>query len=120
MSDRPPDCPLTRRQWQIMLLLADGMTGQEIALHLGMSPSTVRRHSHGAFQRLGVPNTAAAVAAIYRNGWVGYEVPPKPDRWPPLVRSYLEALDRYLATGDPRAREAMSIAVGGMRDGARA
>ncbi len=40
------------------------MAGKQIARALGISPKTVEQHKTRAFKRLGVPNQAAAVAAL--------------------------------------------------------
>ena len=54
---------LTPRQWQLIRLAAAGHTNSEIAARLFVSPLTVRKHFENIFDRLGVSNRAAAVAA---------------------------------------------------------
>jgi DNA-binding CsgD family transcriptional regulator len=53
--------PLTPRQRQILSLVAQGMAGKQVARRLGISPKTVEQHKTRMFERLGVPNQAAAV-----------------------------------------------------------
>jgi DNA-binding NarL/FixJ family response regulator len=52
---------LTRRQRQILDLVAQGLAGKQVARRLGISPKTVEQHKTRMFERLGVPNQAAAV-----------------------------------------------------------
>lgn len=65
---------LTSRQREILRLVAGGMSGKQVARQLGISPKTVERHKTRIFERLGVPNQAAAVAAMLGTdrgrGWI--------------------------------------------------
>lgn len=48
---------LTNREFEILyLMLKNGMTNEEIASHLFISPSTVKRHISNAYQKLGINN----------------------------------------------------------------
>lgn len=59
---------LTRREQEILALVADGKTNQEIAQTLYIAPGTVRVHVHAILQKLEVHDrTQAAVIAIKRN-----------------------------------------------------
>lgn len=59
---------LTRREQEILALIADGKTNQEIAQMLYIAPGTVRVHVHTILQKLDVRDrTQAAVIAIQRN-----------------------------------------------------
>jgi NarL family two-component system response regulator LiaR len=58
--------PLTSRQGEILALLGEGHSDQEIARTLHLEEGTVRSHVHRIIQRLGVDNRAQAVA--YANG----------------------------------------------------
>jgi two-component system NarL family response regulator len=56
---------LTRREQEILALIADGKTNQEIAQMLYIAPGTVRVHVHAILQKLDVRDrTQAAVLAI--------------------------------------------------------
>lgn len=44
---------LTRRQQQIVPLIAQGLTNKEIASHLSLSEQTVKNHVHGIMRRVG-------------------------------------------------------------------
>lgn len=55
---------LTRRQREIVGLIAQGASDKEIARRLGISTATAQKHVANLLHRLGVPNRAAAVAAV--------------------------------------------------------
>jgi predicted ATPase/DNA-binding CsgD family transcriptional regulator len=64
----PPAQPLTRRQLDVVGLLAGGFSNKEIAGHLGMTPKTVMHHTVAIYQRLGVRGRSEAVAWAIRAG----------------------------------------------------
>ncbi len=55
---------LTRREVEVLRLMAAGATNRALAQQLHVSPATIRNHTHNIFEKLGVPNrlTAAAYA----------------------------------------------------------
>lgn len=56
---------LTERETQVLQWLADGLTNKEIALHLGISPRTVKFHLDNVYSKLGVSTrTEAAIYAL--------------------------------------------------------
>ena len=55
---------LTRREHEVVLLVAEGLTNAEIARELWISPGTVRRHLENVFAKLRVHTRTAAVARI--------------------------------------------------------
>ncbi len=55
---------LTARQRQIIRLIAEGASDKEIAGALGIATATAQKHVTNILGRLGVPNRAAAVAAV--------------------------------------------------------
>lgn len=55
---------LTRRQQEIIKLIARGATDKEIAGVLGIAQATAQKHVTNILQRLHVPNRAAAVAVM--------------------------------------------------------
>jgi two-component system, NarL family, response regulator LiaR len=63
---RPVGGPLTARQWQVLDLLCEGRTTEEIAAALTVSPETVRSHVKGIFRRLNVRSREEAVAVACR------------------------------------------------------
>ncbi len=62
--------PITRRQRQILQLLADGLTTAEAAERLGLSGETVRTHAKATLPRLGARDRAHAVAIALRAGLI--------------------------------------------------
>jgi DNA-binding NarL/FixJ family response regulator len=61
---------LSRREHEILLLLAEGKTEIEIAVDLVLSPKTVATHIQNTLRKLGVHSRTQAVAAAYRDGLV--------------------------------------------------
>lgn len=64
-SDHPSNAAaakLTRRQRQILSLVARGASDKEIGGVLGISTATAQKHVTNLLRRLGAPNRAAAVA----------------------------------------------------------
>jgi DNA-binding NarL/FixJ family response regulator len=60
--DRPPGLHgLTRREWEVLKLLCDGASTEEIADRLLLSPVTVRRHVSRMLAKLGVSSRAEAI-----------------------------------------------------------
>lgn len=58
---------LSSRESEILAMLADGMTGEEIARHLVLSPETVRTHIRNAMEKLDArTRTQAVVMALDR------------------------------------------------------
>jgi putative nucleotidyltransferase with HDIG domain len=62
--------PLSRRQHEILRLLAVGKANKEIARELGLTPSTVRSHQHSIYTKLDVADRAQAVLLASRRGWI--------------------------------------------------
>jgi DNA-binding NarL/FixJ family response regulator len=61
---------LTRRELEVLGLLADGLTNPQIASRLYLSERTVAHHVSAVLQKLGQPNRSAAVATAVRRGIV--------------------------------------------------
>lgn len=57
---------LTRRQREVLALVADGLSDRDIADKLCLSPHTVHRHVANVLDRLGVSSRTAAVARALR------------------------------------------------------
>jgi LuxR family maltose regulon positive regulatory protein len=53
--------PLTKREQEILALLAAGLTNQEIADQLVISPQTVKKHTGNIYGKLGARNRTEAV-----------------------------------------------------------
>ncbi|MFL5627467.1 MAG: LuxR C-terminal-related transcriptional regulator, partial [Ktedonobacteraceae bacterium] len=61
---------LTKREQEVLRLVAEGHTDREVAEILVLSPRTVNRHLSNIFVKLDVPGRAAAVAYAIRQGLV--------------------------------------------------
>jgi two-component system nitrate/nitrite response regulator NarL len=59
---------LTQRESAVLTLVAEGHSNPEIAAQLQLAPTTVKTHLGHLFQKLGVSDRAAAVAAGMRRG----------------------------------------------------
>jgi ATP/maltotriose-dependent transcriptional regulator MalT len=66
VATAPPD-GLTRREVDVLRLIATGKTNREIADELTISVYTVERHVHNAYTKLGVRNRADATAYALRH-----------------------------------------------------
>ena len=56
---------LTRRERDVLSLVAEGMTNAEIGARLWISAGTVRRHLENAYTKLEVHTRTAAVRAAF-------------------------------------------------------
>jgi DNA-binding NarL/FixJ family response regulator len=63
---------LSVREREILDLLARGLTGEEVAARLFLSPETVRTHIRNAMRKLGADTRAHAVALALRNEEIGF------------------------------------------------
>lgn len=61
---------LSRRQCEVLTLLADGLTTDLAAERLGLSPETVRTHVKAATARLQARNRTHAVVLAIRAGLI--------------------------------------------------
>ena len=61
---------LTRRELQVVELLADGLPNKAIAARLGISDETVKFHLAAIFGKLGASNRTEAVRLALRRGLV--------------------------------------------------
>jgi DNA-binding NarL/FixJ family response regulator len=59
---------LTRREQEVLALLADGLVNKQIAARLGISTNTVKTHLELLFEKIGVSSRAEAVATGVRRG----------------------------------------------------
>jgi DNA-binding CsgD family transcriptional regulator len=63
-----PPSPLTRREGEVLALVAAGRSNREIASELVVSPHTIHRHVANILRKLGEPTRAAAAARAARDG----------------------------------------------------
>ncbi len=71
---RPPDpqqlAVLTEREREVLILVAAGLSNDEIAEHLVVSPATAKTHVNRAMTKLGARDRAQLVVAAYQSGLV--------------------------------------------------
>ncbi len=59
---------LSRREREVIKLIAEGYRNREIAEHLSLSPKTVEKHRASAMKKLGLHNTAGVTAYAIESG----------------------------------------------------
>ena len=62
------ETPVTPREREVLLLLAEGLTNRQIAARLVLSEHTVHRHVTNILRKLDLPSRAAAAAHAVRAG----------------------------------------------------
>ena len=62
--------PLTRRQLQILQMIADDMTSKTIAGKIHRSVRTIHDHKYQILMKLGKETITGAVADALRKGWI--------------------------------------------------
>lgn len=65
----PPD-PLTRRELEILRLMAGGYSNREIAEAFGTSEGTIKNHASSILSKLGVRDRTRAVLKALELGWI--------------------------------------------------
>lgn len=61
---------LTAREMEVLRLMADSLSNQEIAQRLFLSVHTVKNHVHKILETLGVSSRWAAVSYAFSKGWL--------------------------------------------------
>jgi NarL family two-component system response regulator LiaR len=61
---------LTDRELEILILMADGLTLQQMALKLSITLSTVKYHSANIFRKLGAQNRSEALVVALKNNLI--------------------------------------------------
>ncbi|MGC4790347.1 response regulator [Micromonospora sp. DT178] len=67
---RSPGTALSRRETEVLQLVADGLSNQQISRRLHLSPATVKTHLVHVYGKLGVDSRTAAVAAARARGLI--------------------------------------------------
>lgn len=69
----PDPARLTRRERQVLQLLAEGQRTREIAVNLGISPKTVETYRGRAMLKLEIDNLAGLIKFAIRSGIVSFD-----------------------------------------------
>ncbi len=64
------DFHLTDRELEVLLHLAEGLTNQQTALKLSISPSTLKYHMSNIYQKLGVQTRSEALVLAAKNNLI--------------------------------------------------
>jgi len=67
-STQPEGPALTRREIEILQLVADGLSNKEIGSRLSITEGTVKNHVHNALEKLHLENRIQAAAYVVRQG----------------------------------------------------
>jgi DNA-binding CsgD family transcriptional regulator len=59
---------LSKREIEVLKLVAEGMSNKDICAQFWLSPNTVGRHMKNIFRKLGVKNRTQAALWAWRNG----------------------------------------------------
>jgi len=66
--EAPQGPPVTRRELEILQLVAEGLSNKEIGKKLSITEGTVKNHVHNALEKLHMENRIQAAAYIVRQG----------------------------------------------------
>lgn len=69
-AEEPQQTSLTNRETEVLKLVTQGKTNQEIGLALGISEKTVEKHLVGVFTKLNVTSRVEAAVRAVRDGMV--------------------------------------------------
>jgi DNA-binding NarL/FixJ family response regulator len=67
-SSQPEGPQLTRREIEILQLVADGLSNKEIGSRLNITEGTVKNHVHNSLEKLHLENRIQAAAYVVRQG----------------------------------------------------
>ena len=74
----PPRERLTEREHEVLLLVVTGMTNDEVAARLVISPATAKTHLSRILAKLGARDRAQLIVLAYESGLVQPGRPPTP------------------------------------------
>jgi PAS domain S-box-containing protein len=76
-ADGGPDARLTRRELEVLRLMAAGAGTRQMADSLHVSAATIRNHAQNVLGKLGVHSRLEAAAYASRHGWLTAGPPPR-------------------------------------------
>lgn len=65
------DGPLSQREREVLLLIAEGLSNQQIAERLGIGEKTVKSHVGSILLKLDLQDRTQAAVYAWRRGWIG-------------------------------------------------
>jgi len=68
--------PMSAREREVVAAVVEGLSNDEVAARLGISPKTVESHLRRLFERIGVASRTELATRALRDGWL--ELPPGP------------------------------------------
>jgi len=81
---------LSAREMEILLLAARGLSNRQIALRIGLSESTVKRHLANAYEKMNVHSRGAATRKALSENWITIrEITQDEEEADPLAESEL-------------------------------
>ena len=69
-AEEPAESPLSRRETQVLRMVARGAGNKEVSEALHLSETTVKRHLSNVYDKLGVHTRGEAVSRAVSEGWV--------------------------------------------------
>lgn len=69
-TDREADAPLTGREIEVLRLVAQGMTNEQVAYKLNLSKRTVEAHLTHVYTKLNVFSRTEAALLAQKKGWI--------------------------------------------------
>jgi DNA-binding CsgD family transcriptional regulator len=76
-SEKHDDSPLSDRELEVLVQIAEGMINKQIAITLGISTQTVKNHISHILTKLGVEDRTSAVLFAVAHGWISIDSPAK-------------------------------------------
>lgn len=70
---KDPACPLSQREMEILVAVAEGCSNKEIGQRCGISDQTVKNHLTAVLRKLGASDRTEAVVRALRNRWLKIE-----------------------------------------------
>ena len=64
------ECPLSTREFEVLTMVARGLSTRSIAAELDISPKTVEKHIGNVLRKTNSENRTGAVATAFAAGWV--------------------------------------------------
>ena len=69
--DKEPVGALSERETEVLVLVARGLSNEQIAEALHIAPSTVKRHLANVYEKVGVSSRSEAVRKALMEQWIG-------------------------------------------------